>query len=341
MVSFIIPVYNTENYIDRCLESILRQTNNDYEVIIINDGSKDKSEEKCLGYSNLNDNVLLFSQENQGVSNARERGREEAKGEWIVYVDSDDYINENYCNYILKNGSNYDYIILSKNFETDKEMSEADKDDIIMTTMGIKNGKYRNCRGNAVTSKAYRKQFLMENNIKFMTDILHGEDLLYNLSILSCNPKTLLAKEEVYYLQNNPNSVTHKYQPHLLENELLFYEKLRQIIEKYRDNKLLLELYNLSIINSLWLILCQYLYHKNNTMKKKERRQNIKEIVKKEIYMGAYLSIKFTNMSKYKSLIVRLFLEQKYCTAEILLKLRTLTKVFKKCTRSAPKISSI
>ena len=92
MISVIIPVYNTEKYLGRCIDSILNCTVNDFEVILINDGSTDRSGEICRRYCGKDSRVKLYDQENAGVSAARNKGIEVSRGEWIIFVDSDDTI---------------------------------------------------------------------------------------------------------------------------------------------------------------------------------------------------------------------------------------------------------
>ena len=101
MISVIIPVYNAEKYLLLCMESILGQSYSDLEVILVNDGSTDKSLEICKQYENNYENVVLINQHNHGVSNARNRGLEVAKGEYISFVDADDWLEERFYEHLL------------------------------------------------------------------------------------------------------------------------------------------------------------------------------------------------------------------------------------------------
>ena len=92
MISIIVPVYNVENYLEECLESIKNQTYTDIEVILVNDGSTDGSKEICKRYCELDSRFRLINQENQGQSVARNRGVAESTGEFIVFIDSDDIV---------------------------------------------------------------------------------------------------------------------------------------------------------------------------------------------------------------------------------------------------------
>ena len=91
-ISVIVPVYNTEKYLHRCVDSILAQTFTDFELLLVNDGSPDKSGEICDEYAQKDTRVRVFHKENGGVSSARNLGLENAQGKWITYVDGDDWI---------------------------------------------------------------------------------------------------------------------------------------------------------------------------------------------------------------------------------------------------------
>ena len=91
-ISVIVPVYNVEKYLHRCVDSILAQTFNDFELLLIDDGSKDKSGAICDEYAAKDSRVRVFHKENGGVSSARNLGLENAKGDWIIFIDSDDWI---------------------------------------------------------------------------------------------------------------------------------------------------------------------------------------------------------------------------------------------------------
>lgn len=96
MISVIIPVYNAQPYLHRCIDSVLASAYSDFEIILVNDGSTDRSPEICRAYAETDSRVIYISQENQGVSAARNRGLAAARGEWIVFLDSDDFITDDY-----------------------------------------------------------------------------------------------------------------------------------------------------------------------------------------------------------------------------------------------------
>ena len=100
--SFIVPAYNAENEIDRCIESIVNQKCADFELIIVNDGSTDSTSDKLKKYESTYNNITVINQENKGLSAARNEGLKYVNGDYIIFVDSDDYVNKNSCDYINK-----------------------------------------------------------------------------------------------------------------------------------------------------------------------------------------------------------------------------------------------
>ena len=92
--SFVVPVYNTSKYLKKCLDSLVKQTFKDFEVIIVNDGSTDKSKDIILKYESKYDSIKVINQENQGLSMARNNGVKKASGKYIIFIDSDDYVEK-------------------------------------------------------------------------------------------------------------------------------------------------------------------------------------------------------------------------------------------------------
>lgn len=126
-ISVIVPVYNVEKYLRRCIDSILAQTFTDFELLLIDDGSKDSSGEICDEYAGKDERVRVFHKDNGGVSSARNLGLDNAKGEWIWFVDSDDVINPNIdLSSVLTNISDEDYVLFNgEEFSDDEDINQA------------------------------------------------------------------------------------------------------------------------------------------------------------------------------------------------------------------------
>lgn len=95
-ISIIIPVYNSETHLDTCIQSICRQSYTDFELILVDDGSTDRSASICDGYASKDTRIRVLHQANAGVSAARNKGIDNARGEWLTFIDSDDYVEPGY-----------------------------------------------------------------------------------------------------------------------------------------------------------------------------------------------------------------------------------------------------
>lgn len=190
-VSIIIPVYNVAEYLPRCIESVLNQDGISLEVLLINDGSTDISGEICDEYAKKDDRIKVFHQENRGVSAARNKGIEESKGDWITFVDADDWIEKNSLERILNiiKGNKLIEIAIAKSFVNNGEMIGSEryqfkkewlKENFDGISLSVINGFNRG----SVCGVLFRKEFLIMNNIIFPLNIIHGEDSLF---ITQCN----------------------------------------------------------------------------------------------------------------------------------------------------------
>ena len=133
MVSIIVPVYNVEKYLKRCIDSLLAQDYNSYEIILINDGSKDSSPKICEKYAKCHSNIHYYSKENGGLSSARNYGVKMAKGNYITFVDSDDYVSTTYVSdlvYLLKKHK-AEMAVTRVVLKTEKEIKEQEKSEFI------------------------------------------------------------------------------------------------------------------------------------------------------------------------------------------------------------------
>lgn len=159
-VSIIIPAYNTYDYLDRCLNSAVKQTLDDFEVICVNDGSKDDCIEIMKSYAEMYKNVIVIDLPcNKGVSNARNVGIEKAKGEYVGFIDSDDYVDLDYFKTLYDYSIGHDYDII-------RGIRVIDK--------ACKHGK--NEYGCIVPSIIKRKLLTDNPSLRFPTDMTKGED---------------------------------------------------------------------------------------------------------------------------------------------------------------------
>lgn len=238
-LSIIVPVFNTAKYVERTIESILDQglDENQYEILIINDGSTDNSLEICNKYRTLS-NVEIISQENKGVSSARNLGIQKSSGDYVYFVDSDDILAKNGLNYVISNFelSRYDIIRIWTKIIYNKEQ--------FITEEEIHG--HKNFEGNGIDyiaefgleascySMIFKKDFLINHDISFQP-IIMGEDYLFSSSALLANPQVLSTTCRIYnYIIRQGSAMTNKNNDHLkrcIESQIIANEKLFSIIQ--------------------------------------------------------------------------------------------------------------
>lgn len=198
-VSIVIPVYNVEKYIDRCIKSVLDQTFKNYELILINDGSKDNSLRMMEHYKS-DKRVRIFDQDNMGPAKTRNKGIKEAKGKYIMFIDSDDYIDRDYVEkyYSALKEDDYDIVIGGYQKVTDGK---------VLFKRQLKEGEFSKYMVTGPVSKLYKKSFLVKNKIYFL-DTKASEDVYFNILAYSKNPKIKIIDNIGYYYDYNPNSLS-------------------------------------------------------------------------------------------------------------------------------------
>jgi len=223
LISVIIPIYNTEKYLPKCIESILSQTYGNFELLLINDGSVDNSGRIIDKYALNDDRIQVFHKENGGVSSARNFGIDNAKGDWICFIDSDDYVNPDYLNsFVERNPIEETLIVQGVNVVSEdnkilqsRRFFEADIS-VENTEFIIENDLFRKL--NSPYCKLFNKHIIKQNRILFPEGISLGEDILFVLNYLSHIKYIKLLPNALYNILSRRNSLStkpHKYQERL------------------------------------------------------------------------------------------------------------------------------
>ena len=237
-ISIIIPVFNCANYIERCLKSIISQKSNEIEVIIVNDGSTDKTSEICDIYSSNNSYITTFHQINKGVSSARNLGIEKANGEWVFFVDADDYLPENAINTMKDAISKYNiYDLIHFNINIEKNNLLFSRKDFKDKTLDISKYDVINdlLNYNIITgpfAKLFRRSIIA--NTRFNKDLKIGEDLLFNIEyLLKMRTKAIFLDKVIYtYFINNNSVMQSSSTKYITEYETLTLTIRKFLIEK-------------------------------------------------------------------------------------------------------------
>ncbi|POZ57580.1 putative glycosyltransferase EpsJ [Lysinibacillus sphaericus] len=290
LLSIIVPIYNVELYLQQCVDSILRQTFEDFELILVNDGSTDNSPNICDEYAARDARIIVVHKENGGLVSARKAGLSIAKGKYIGYVDSDDWIEADMYQALCDAAQafNVDIVIC--------DIIENYLDYEVRSTQIVKPGLYRKDRmikevypmmlyaGRyyqfglfpSVSNKIFKKSLLEKFQFRVDDQIRMGEDVACTYpSLLNAKSIYLLDKQYLYHYRKNPSSMTASYDQKFFEKILVLYKHLRGLSPApYFANQLQYYLTYLVIAG------VHNEFHRENKKSLREKRVFLKKMLK-------------------------------------------------------------
>lgn len=307
LISVIIPVYNVEGYLHYCIESILKQTYHNIEVLLINDGSKDNSGVICQTYANTDKRIHIITQNNSGISATRNNGLKMAKGDFIIFIDADDYIHPMTLEIMYKalNEDNYDFsMILGQrtyhhNIEPIKIPSNIEKKTMDRNYLmkGLFNlTKEDELQYQVVWNKLYKKEILKDLFFRKTG----SEDTEFNSRVYLKCKKAVLINLYLYNWVQRPTSITHQpINENYIDNMNSYYIALNNISKEDKG----LRAY---CLEKLYKIMINIRYHANKTKYKHIVIKNIHNI--KENTFNEFLYN--NNINIFRRFILIIFLKQ-------------------------------
>lgn len=297
LISVIVPIYNVEQYLEKCLESILNQTYKNLEIILINDGSTDNSGRICKYFLEKDDRIKYIEQKNQGLSAARNHGIHESKGKYYIFIDSDDYINVNYIDVLyttlIKTNSDIAMCYFKKVYDKSEDIFKIKKGNIIVYEG---DRKFYNLYNNksvitvVAWNKIYKKEIFSE--IRYPVGKLHEDEFVICDILKNANKVAYNTSEYYYYLQRK-NGITGKYN----KKRAIVLEALSNRLEYFRKNKLF-KLYSYTLYNYFY----QLIYHYNMfCLHFPQERENIKKIYNEILRLRKEI-LKDKNIKIYKKI---------------------------------------
>ena len=236
-ISVIVPVYNAEAFLHRCIDSILSQTYTDFELLLIDDGSKDKSGEICDEYAQKDTRVRVFHKENGGVSSARNLGLDNAKGEWITFVDSDDWLPSKSLDSLVKE-KDIDFVISG--------FANKNRIPIVPSCCGIHKNKalqdfivanYQNPFLAAPWAKLFRREMILSKGLSFDLNLKVCEDAIFVSNYL-LYINNVFVLDDICYVYEEPDNFGEKYSSILaqdINSTFYLFEMTRKIYSKLNE----------------------------------------------------------------------------------------------------------
>ena len=283
-VSVIVPVYNAESVLHYCVDSILNQTFKDYELILVDDGSTDGSGALCDEYALTNENVLVKHMENQGVSVARNTGIELAKGEYICFVDSDDYVEKDFLQEMVgKAEEGFDFVLTAYQWVDDYNCNA------FKTVIYIEKESYSVADKNSLMNlsnlvllsqpwnKLFKREIIIDNHIRMPENISLGEDTVFVFRYLSCIIERrfcVINKPLYYYFSNNADSLLNKYRDNLFEISVKLNNYLYEEVKKWKLPDEQLRMFYNSCYYRMENVLFNTFREENKASRKEKLRRN-------------------------------------------------------------------
>lgn len=214
ILSIVVPIYNAEEYLENCIESILTQNDSIYELLLIDNGSTDSSKKICDSYATQHKNIKAYHIPNNGVSNARNFGINHASGKWIAFIDSDDFINSEYIK-TIKPFLNQDIELITFNYiryinaHKEEKGSLTIQEGLHKTSIDLFNLAIRlEVAALSVWSSIYKNEIIQKYNLRFREDMKTCEDFMFSLSYYNYVNKFYIINKGLYYYRQNPTSTT-------------------------------------------------------------------------------------------------------------------------------------
>lgn len=245
-LSIIVPIYNAEKFLKRCMDSIYAQTFKDYEIILVNDGSQDNSANICRSYCEKDERVRFIDKENGGAGSARNAGIEVARGQYLAFPDADDWFDPTMYEemYKLAESGNYDVVFSGVNYFKQNEDGgvEYSRSDY------CKNVSYhsrKECRENIMTffptttifdvpwNKIYKRQVVLDNNLIF-TNLRRCQDAVFNLDFYNCISSVVATDKAYYnYMENTLGDVQRKFPINYIDINIYYCTHLIDILTQW------------------------------------------------------------------------------------------------------------
>lgn len=330
MISVIVPVYNTEKYLRRCIDSILAQTYSDFELILIDDGSTDNSGKICDDYAEKDNRIVVIHQKNQGQAIARNVGLdyvfEKDNSEWISFVDSDDYVNNHYLEVLFDTVKSNKAKISVCGYEIVKRFSEISSP-LLLDSYKLIPVEELYCKDNMLANVPWAKLFSKElwKNYRFPEGTIHEDEYVIYKVLFSCDFLIFLSMPLYYFYHNEQSTMRKRWTPARLSALQGKQEQIRYMKIKGYDKA-----YRCAIFDYAQVTYWQLCEIKNDSQYQKEKKYLRKQLRKhlakyrktgvlsrrenKTFYDTAFpLEMKITDkVSHIKSRLYHLLIKQKY-----------------------------
>ena len=323
LISIVVPAYNAEKYIETCINSIRNQSYKNIEIIIVNDGSNDSTLNIITKLKEEDSRITVISTENKGVSHARNTGMQVANGKWISFVDSDDWLEESFCEKLINKAKelNADYIGCGYNKITNDNIQKVNDDEKVLTfTKDEYLIKLLNVQTSYGLSHMKMIKTELAKKVKFNESLVVAEDALYNIELCEYLNKIVIYNVPLYNFRINTDSVVRKYDKNYNLKYANAMEKVSKFIkEKYQNEEVITNLNNF-IVYHLMLVCVNYVYNPENECN--IRIKLLKDICESNIYKDAVKNSNYNELSITRKITLFTIKYKLYMITSLICKIR-------------------
>lgn len=301
-ISIIVPVYNASMFLERCIKSLREQTYSNLEIILVDDGSVDDSLKICEMFAETDTRVSVMHQENVGVSAARNKGLEHARGKYVAFVDADDWIDSNACETFVRacEKQNYDLFCFSAVYRSPQKsvesflfandielFSQEQKEELLCKVMTPWAPWYSfNCNtrfAGSVWAKFYRTEVLKTSGVQFSPETIVSEDVLFNVLSFDSFDKIGYSAKTFYHYQVQDNSAQNRYRPNSIKYFEFVIDQIQNWLDGKKRNQRVRDCANTLFVHYLFGTLKEDYFHKDN-LDSKQAYLDLKEMLNQDKY---------------------------------------------------------
>ncbi len=322
LVSIVLPVYNIkEEYLEKCVRSLMSQTESRIEIILVDDGSPNNAYEVCMRLAAEDSRVKAIHQENAGVSVARNTGLENAQGEYICFVDPDDWTAPSYIEELLKGfeSEDTDFTICDCTvcyensqrpnpfLSTDKNvLTGKDKNKLLYQLVGKKICDYYppEVAAGVPWGKMFRRSFIDKHNLRFIPGMVRMQDNIFCLYAIDSADKIHYVPKSLYFYRKEEGSACYKFNPNIMKYFEKYFYETRIFLEKTNQEAAAFDALRMKTLTSFNSYLTQYFFHNDNGKSFSEKKKDLFKLLECEPYKEALCKVDYSLLTKQEKVFV-------------------------------------
>lgn len=339
LISIIVPVYNAARTLAKCVDGLTSQTFRNIEILLINNGSSDDSWSMCLDLASKDSRIKAIDHSEKGVSSARNRGILEATGDYVMFVDADDWIDDDVCEIFANENRlhNYDLFCFSAQYhKTNRALksflfaenaplfSRTQKEELQIKVFApnapcfnyITNTRFLG----SVWGKFYKRVILIKNNLRFSVETIISEDILFNTLALDYFDRIGYTRDCFYHYIQQTNSAQSHYRPNSEKYFAFLIKEIQIWLQRTNKNMLFADSANCLFVHYLFGILKEDIFHKDNPNPVIEKKHQLEKVLSMKEFLSPLNNLKESYFALSERILIWLLREKRIGLVAFLLK---------------------